>query len=121
MVLEAEINGEKTAKPYFFLLRGDSKERSWLYAAAVAMSKVKEGNDVVIRGNSAYLDLGFKHLTEWQDRGWRRFNGMKVKNADLWSRIFEMQKTRKALFLSVKEHSYSAWMEWEAEKRAKMP
>ncbi len=119
-VLEAELpDGRKATKPYFFQIERVSKQRSWLKAVAVALERVKEGNEAVICGKSAYLAVGFKNLTRWKDNGWKRPNGKKVKNADLWKQIFDLQKSRKARFLSDGDHIYSSWLPWEAEKRAK--
>ena len=119
-VLEAELtDGRKATKPYFFLIEGFSKQRSWLKATVVALEKVKEGNGAVIRGNSAYLANGFENLQKWKDNNWKRPNGEEVKNADLWEQIFNLQKSRKARFLSDGDHQYSSWLPWEAEKRAK--
>ncbi len=120
-VLEAELsNGKKATKPYFFQMEGLSEQRSWLAATVEALKRVKDGNEAEIRGNSAYLARGFESLEKWKESGWKRSNGEKVKNADLWEQIFELQKSKKARFLSDGEHSFSAWLPWEAEKRAKM-
>lgn len=119
-VLEAELpDGRKATKSYFFQIEGFSKQRSWLKAVAIALEKVKEGNEAVISGNSAYLADGFMNLTKWKENGWKRSNGKEVKNADLWEQIFDLQKSRKARFLSNGDHIYSSWLPWEAEKRAK--
>ncbi len=119
-VLEAELpDGRKATKPYFFQIERVSEQRSWLKAVAVALERVKEGNEAVICGKSAYLAVGFKSLARWKDNDWKRSNGKQVKNADLWEQIFDLQKSRKARFLSDGDHIYSSWLPWEAEKRAK--
>lgn len=119
-ILEAELpDGKKVTKPHFFQIEGLSEQRSWLMAAVMALEKIKEGKEAVIHGNSAYLACGFRYLEEWERSGWKRSNGAKIKNEDLWRRIFELQKSRKARFLSDQSHPYSKWLPWEAEKQAK--
>lgn len=117
-VLEAELpDGKRVTKPHFFQIEGLSEQRSWLMATAMALEKIKEGKEAVIHGNSAYLANGFKNLEKWEENGWKRSNGLRVKNEDLWRWIFELKKSRKARFLSECRHPYSAWLQWEAEKR----
>lgn len=56
-----------------------------------ALKRMRKPSMITVMTDSGYLLLGRQQLTAWEQNGWRRGNGSKVKNADLWKEIVRLQ------------------------------
>lgn len=52
---------------------------------------------------------------QWQKNGWRKANGMPVKNAELWEELVAVLAPH-AVTYTKDEHSYRRWMREELER-----
>ena len=78
-----------------------------LMAAIKALESLKNGCEVDIYSDSAYLINAFEKgwLDSWQQKGWRTASKDEVKNQDLWKRLLQLSNIHKINWLKVKGHS----------------
>ncbi|MEP1327106.1 ribonuclease H [Pseudophaeobacter sp.] len=92
-----------------------------------ALEMTPEGESVLIVLKSEYIKDGFElYLEGWLQRGWRKSNGKKVANCELWKRIRSLAAGRHVTFYKISANSndpdkllVSALAKEAAEKAAK--
>ncbi len=90
---------------------GNDKEatnnRMELKAALEGLGMLKERCRVKLYSDSSYLVNAFNlgWLDGWVKNGWRKQDKAPVKNADLWSRLYEYSKKHIVTWIKVKGHS----------------
>lgn len=83
-----------------------TNNKAEMAAVIVALKATPEGASVLMCLDSEYIKKGFEsYLTGWINRRWRKSNGDRVKNQDLWGEIIDLTATRKVTFHKIKGHS----------------
>ncbi len=71
-----------------------------------ALEMTPEGESVLIVLESKYIKDGFElYLEGWLQRGWRKSNGKKVANCELWRRIHSLAAERHVTFYKISANS----------------
>ncbi|WP_122073540.1 ribonuclease H [Pseudophaeobacter sp. EL27] len=71
-----------------------------------ALEMTPEGESVLIVLESEYIKDGFElYLEGWLQRGWRKSNGKKVANCELWKRIHSLAAERHVTFYKISANS----------------
>ncbi len=86
--------------------RETTNNRMELMAAISGLEALKEPCSVKLYSDSKYLvdayNLGWVY--SWQESGWRR-GKEKLKNPDLWERLFALTERHEVTFIWVKGHN----------------
>jgi len=86
---------------------GTTNNRMELFAAISALGALKKPCDVELYSDSSYLIQAFNEhwLENWIRRGWKKSDGGKVENQDLWMILLAQSKKHHIKFIKVKGHS----------------
>lgn len=78
-----------------------------LTAIIEGLKALKEDCEVEIYSDSAYSVNAFNQgwIFNWMKNGWKKADGSKVKNKELWQELYELTKKHKVTFNKVKGHS----------------
>lgn len=78
-----------------------------LTAIIEGLKALKEECEVEIYSDSAYSVNAFNQgwIYNWMKKGWKKADGSKVKNQELWQELYELTKKHKVVFNKVKGHS----------------
>lgn len=78
-----------------------------LYAVIKALSILKEGCEVEVYSDSAYVTnaINKNWIGAWQKNGWKNSSKESVKNKELWEKLIEQLKKHNVKFIKVKGHS----------------
>lgn len=91
-------------------LSGGEKEttnnRMELTAAIKALKQLREPCEVTLTSDSKYLiDAIIKGwVYSWKNKGWKKSDGSKALNIDLWEELLPLLETHKVEFVWVKGH-----------------
>ena len=88
-------------------MAGTTNNRMELFAAISGLGALKEPCDVKLYSDSAYLVNAFnEHWIEgWKRRGWKKSDGEKVENTDLWFILDALTRKHRVEFFKVKGHA----------------
>ena len=75
--------------------------------ALEALNVISEPCHVVLYSDSKYLvdSVSRGWVNEWRENGWRRVDGKRAGNADLWERLLELCERHTVEFNWVRSHS----------------
>ncbi len=78
-----------------------------LTAIIEGLKALKEECEVEVYSDSAYSVNAFNQgwIYNWMKKGWKKADGSKVKNQELWQELYELTKKHKVTFNKVKGHS----------------
>lgn len=78
-----------------------------LTAIIEGLKALKEECEVEVYSDSAYSVNAFNQgwIYNWMKKGWKKADGNKVKNQELWQELYELTKKHKVTFNKVKGHS----------------
>jgi ribonuclease HI len=84
-----------------------TNNRMEILACIVALEALKEPSQAVLYTDSKYVvDSIMKRWAKgWRHRGWRKSNGERPENVDLWSRLLDLLEKHKVEFIWVKGHA----------------
>lgn len=86
--------------------QGTTNNVADMTAVIDALEMTPEGESVLIVLESDYIRCGFeKYLEGWLQRGWRKSNGKKVANCELWKRIHSLAAERQVTFYKISANS----------------
>ena len=91
-------------------LSGGEKEttnnRMELTAAIKALSMLREPCEVTLTSDSKYLidAITKKWVYSWKAKNWKKSDGSKALNIDLWEELLPLLETHKVSFVWVKGH-----------------
>lgn len=90
-----------------------TNNRMELYAVIMAVDYLPTDEPVTIYTDSQYVKNGLNSwLAGWVRKGWRKANGEKVKNRDLWEQLLQIKKDYPLLTIKwVKAHNGHKWNE----------
>ncbi len=89
-----------------------TNNRMELTAAIRALEALPAGAELRLVTDSQYLRLGItRWLSGWRARGWRRADGGKVENDDLWRRLAALAGERSIDWAWVRGHAGDRWNE----------
>jgi len=89
---------------------GTTSNRMELMGVIVALEKIEEfvnGYNITIYSDSKYVINSVEKgwLESWAHANWKRTNGKKLKNADLWQRFYPLMMKHNFNFQWVKAHN----------------
>ena len=92
--------------------RETTNNRMELTAAIEGLSALKEPCKVTLYSDSKYLVDAFllEWVYSWRDKGWKR-GKEKLKNPDLWERLYELTEYHSVTFVWVKGHDGHSYNE----------
>jgi len=77
-----------------------------LMAAAEALKKIPNNQEVQIYTDSKYLKMGITEwIKKWSLNNWKTSSKQKVKNIELWKDLYKASKNFKIEWLWVKAHA----------------
>jgi ribonuclease HI len=78
-----------------------------LMAAVVGLEAIKEASNVILYSDSKYLVNAMNQgwAMDWREAAWVRKTGKRVPNADLWTRLLELNEKHEVTFEWVKGHA----------------
>ncbi len=84
-----------------------TNNRMELTAAIEALSLLKEPCKVTLTSDSKYLidAIEKKWVESWVQKGWRKADGSKVLNIDLWEKLLSLLKIHDVSFVWVHGHT----------------
>lgn len=84
-----------------------TNNRMELMAVIVGLENIKEGHDVKVYSDSAYVVNAFNQgwIDNWQKLGWKTSGKSEVSNKDLWQRLLQAKEKLNVEFVKVKGHS----------------
>lgn len=84
-----------------------TNNRMELTAAIEALSMLKEPCEVTLTSDSKYLidAIEKKWIDSWIKKGWKKSDGSKVLNVDLWEKLLALLNTHKVTFVWVHGHT----------------
>ena len=92
-------------------LSGGEKEttnnRMELTAAIKALSMLREPCEVTLTSDSKYLidAITKKWVYSWKAKNWKKSDGSKALNIDLWEELLPLLETHKVTFVWIKGHN----------------
>ena len=86
--------------------RETTNNRMELTAAIKALGQLREPCEVTLTSDSKYLiDAITKGwVKSWRSKGWKKSDGSKALNVDLWEELLPLLDTHKVTFVWVKGH-----------------
>ena len=60
--------------------------------AIEALKRMSKASMITIHTSCRYLISGHAYLSSWQKSDWTKSGGEPLRNADLWQRLYELQK-----------------------------
>ena len=92
--------------------RETTNNRMELMAAISGLEALREPCEVTLYSDSKYLVDAFleRWVYSWHDNGWRRGKD-KLKNPDLWERLYNLTEIHKVTFIWVKGHNGHSYNE----------
>ena len=86
--------------------RETTNNRMELTAAIKALGQLREPCEVTLTSDSKYLiDAITKGwVKSWKSKGWKKSDGSKALNVDLWEELLPLLDTHKVTFVWVKGH-----------------
>ena len=86
--------------------RETTNNRMELTAAIKALRQLREPCEVTLTSDSKYLiDAITKGwVKSWKSKGWKKSDGSKALNVDLWEELLPLLETHKVTFVWVKGH-----------------
>ena len=95
---EREISGGESST---------TNNRMELTAAIEALKLLKEPCNVTLTSDSKYITdaIQKKWLDSWQKKGWKKADGSKVLNVDLWVKLVELLEIHNVEFVWVHGHA----------------
>ena len=83
-----------------------TNNRMELFAAIMALKKVKANSEITIYTDSIYVKNGITvWIIKWKDNGWKNSNKKLVKNKDLWVKLDNLCQKNEIDWKWVKGHS----------------
>lgn len=84
-----------------------TNNRMELMAVIKGLEALKKPSRVTLYTDSRYIcdAVNKGWLWRWKSRGWRREDGERVKNVDLWERLLDQLKRHRVSFVWVKGHA----------------
>lgn len=104
-------NGHERVMSEGFVLT--TNNRMELLAAIVGLEALREPCKVNLYSDSKYLVDAIKNgwVYAWKKKGWKKSDGKKALNPDLWERILVLLKTHEVELIWVKGHAGHAYNE----------
>jgi len=91
---------------------GTTNNRMELQAAISALARLTTPSAVDLYTDSTYVRQGItRWVAQWRAQGWRRRDGGKVKNLDLWRRLEGLNRRHRVNWHWVKGHAGNVWNE----------
>ena len=86
--------------------RETTNNRMELTAAIRALRQLREPCEVILTSDSKYLidAITKKWVYSWKAKGWKKSDGSKALNIDLWEELLPLLETHKVTFVWVKGH-----------------
>lgn len=87
-----------------------------LLAVRDAISRINYAHRVVIHTECNYVAAAINQnwMEKWQKNNWKNSKEKEVKDAELWSMIFqEIEDSGNLLESETGKHEWSAWMKWQ--------
>lgn len=83
-----------------------TNNRMELLAVITGLEALKEPCEVTIYSDSKYVvdAIAKGWLNSWQNRGWKKADGKRALNVDLWSRLVPLLEKNKVDFVWIKGH-----------------
>lgn len=99
------FNGHEKVMSEGFLLT--TNNRMELLAAIVGLEALKEPCKVTLYSDSKYLVDAIKNgwVYSWKKKGWKKSDGKKALNPDLWERILSQLKIHEVELIWIKGHA----------------
>jgi ribonuclease HI len=70
-----------------------TNNRMELMATIAALEELEPGTTLVLQSDSEYLVNGMnKYIEDWRDRDWKTAAKKPLLNADLWQRLYELDR-----------------------------
>ena len=86
--------------------KNTTNNRMELFAAIMALKKIKINSDIVIYTDSIYVKNGITEwMKKWKKNGWKNANKKPVKNKDLWVVLNNLTKKKSIVWKWVKAHA----------------
>ena len=87
-----------------------TNNRMEIQAAIIALGSLKEACDVNLFSDSKYLveSIDSGAVLQWKQNNWKRANGKRVPNSDLWQRLLQLCELHSVAFKWVAGHSGQA-------------
>lgn len=63
-----------------------------MLCAVDALKRMRKTSVITIYTDCRYLINGHGYLQEWKDNGWKKRDGRKLKNVELWQQLYDLQK-----------------------------
>lgn len=84
-----------------------TNNRMELMGVIIGLEALKEPCSVTITTDSKYVTDSFNKgwIDSWQKNNWKKSNGKKVLNQDLWQRLLDAAKIHKIKFEHIMGHS----------------
>ena len=105
------FNGHEKIMSEGFVLT--TNNRMELLAAIVGLEALKEPCKVTLYSDSKYLVDAITNgwVYAWKKKGWKKSDGKKALNPDLWERILTQLKTHEVELVWIKGHAGHAYNE----------
>jgi ribonuclease HI len=93
--------------------RATTNNRMEVMAALAGLAWLEAGAEAEVVSDSEYLvtTVNAGRLAKWQANQWRRADGSKVLNRDLWERLVVVLKLHPTTFRWIRAHSGDHWNE----------
>ena len=93
---------KKLSQGYF----NTTNNRMELMAAIVGLGALNEKCEVSLYSDSKYLvdAMNKGWVTSWKQKGWKKSDGKKALNVDLWEKILELNSIHEVEYIWVKGH-----------------
>ena len=77
-----------------------------LFAPIKALKKIPKGSKVQIFTDSKYVKSGITDwIHNWKKNGWKTASKQEVKNKDLWTELYDLNKTLNVKWNWIKAHA----------------
>ena len=87
--------------------RHSTNNRMEIMACIVGLEALDREYDVTVYSDSKYLvdSMSLSWALKWSQNNWRRGNGSRAENVDLWERLLSLIRNHQIRFVWVKGHS----------------
>lgn len=84
-----------------------TNNRMELISVIRALSCLREDCEVTLTSDSRYVTDGMSKgwAVKWRERGWKKSDGTRVQNIDLWAELLTLCERHKVTFIWVKGHA----------------